>query len=85
MPRTALITGITGQDGSHLAELTLEKGDVVHGIKRRFIELSAAQLGWVGITWKGEATKESLLRREGFPGVGSMETPPSNPLSIKVP
>ncbi len=31
----ALITGITGQDGSHLAELLLEKGYVVHGIKRR--------------------------------------------------
>ncbi len=33
--RTALITGITGQDGSYLAELLLEKGYVVHGIKRR--------------------------------------------------
>ncbi len=35
MPKTALITGITGQDGSYLAELLLEKGYVVHGIKRR--------------------------------------------------
>ena len=34
MPR-ALITGITGQDGSYLAELLLEKGYEVHGIKRR--------------------------------------------------
>jgi len=32
---TALITGITGQDGSYLAELLLEKGYEVHGIKRR--------------------------------------------------
>ena len=31
----ALITGITGQDGSYLAELLLEKGYAVHGIKRR--------------------------------------------------
>lgn len=31
----ALITGVTGQDGSYLAELLLEKGYVVHGIKRR--------------------------------------------------
>jgi GDPmannose 4,6-dehydratase len=31
----ALITGITGQDGSYLAELLLEKGYIVHGIKRR--------------------------------------------------
>ena len=34
-PKTALITGITGQDGSYLAELLLEKGYEVHGIKRR--------------------------------------------------
>jgi GDPmannose 4,6-dehydratase len=33
--KTALITGITGQDGSYLAELLLEKGYIVHGIKRR--------------------------------------------------
>ncbi len=33
--KTALITGITGQDGSYLAELLLSKGYVVHGIKRR--------------------------------------------------
>ncbi len=33
--RKALITGITGQDGSYLAELLLEKGYEVHGIKRR--------------------------------------------------
>ena len=32
---TALITGITGQDGSYLAEFLLEKGYDVHGIKRR--------------------------------------------------
>jgi GDPmannose 4,6-dehydratase len=34
-PKVALITGITGQDGSYLAELLLEKGYEVHGIKRR--------------------------------------------------
>mgnify|MGYP001460248531 CR=1 FL=1 len=33
--KTALITGITGQDGSYLAELLLEKGYEVHGLKRR--------------------------------------------------
>ena len=33
--KVALITGITGQDGAYLAELLLEKGYVVHGIKRR--------------------------------------------------
>jgi len=35
LPKVALITGITGQDGSYLAELLLEKGYIVHGIKRR--------------------------------------------------
>src|SRR5215470_4128551 len=33
--KTALITGVTGQDGAYLAQLLLEKGYVVHGIKRR--------------------------------------------------
>ena len=35
MKKTALITGITGQDGSYLAEFLLEKDYIVHGIKRR--------------------------------------------------
>jgi GDPmannose 4,6-dehydratase len=35
MTKTALITGVTGQDGAYLAELLLKKGYAVHGIKRR--------------------------------------------------
>jgi len=35
MSKTALITGITGQDGAYLAELLLSKGYIVHGVKRR--------------------------------------------------
>ncbi|BFU42440.1 GDP-mannose 4,6-dehydratase [Krasilnikovia sp. MM14-A1004] len=35
MPKVALITGITGQDGSYLTELLIGKGYVVHGLKRR--------------------------------------------------
>ena len=35
MTKTALVTGVTGQDGSYLAEFLLEKGYEVHGIKRR--------------------------------------------------
>ena len=35
MKKTALITGITGQDGSYMAELLLEKGYEVHGVVRR--------------------------------------------------
>jgi GDPmannose 4,6-dehydratase len=34
-PKVAIITGVTGQDGSYLAEFLLEKGYIVHGIKRR--------------------------------------------------
>ena len=34
-PKVALITGITGQDGSYLAEFLLKKGYIVHGLKRR--------------------------------------------------
>ena len=33
--KVALITGMTGQDGAYLAELLLEKGYIVHGLKRR--------------------------------------------------
>jgi GDPmannose 4,6-dehydratase len=35
LAKTALITGITGQDGAYLAELLLDKGYTVHGVKRR--------------------------------------------------
>src|SRR5580698_1357621 len=35
MSKTALITGVTGQDGAYLSELLLKKGYIVHGIKRR--------------------------------------------------
>ncbi len=42
--KKALITGITGQDGSYLAELLLEKGYEVHGIKRRASSLNTARI-----------------------------------------
>lgn len=42
--KIALITGITGQDGSYLAELLLEKGYVVHGIKRRASQFNTARV-----------------------------------------
>ena len=38
--KVALITGITGQDGSYLAEFLLEKDYVVHGVKRRASSLN---------------------------------------------
>ena len=42
--KKALITGITGQDGSYLAELLLQKGYEVHGIKRRASSLNTARV-----------------------------------------
>jgi GDPmannose 4,6-dehydratase len=44
MTKRALITGITGQDGSYLAELLLEKGYEVHGIKRRASSLNTQRV-----------------------------------------
>ena len=43
-PKTALITGITGQDGSYLAELLLEKGYRVHGLKRRSSSFNTSRI-----------------------------------------
>ena len=42
--RIALITGMTGQDGAYLAELLLDKGYVVHGIKRRSSSFNSARI-----------------------------------------
>ena len=42
--KTALITGITGQDGSYLAELLLDKGYNVHGIKRRASSFNTSRI-----------------------------------------
>src|SRR5579872_485512 len=44
MSKTALITGVTGQDGAYLAELLLAKGYTVHGIKRRSSSFNTARL-----------------------------------------
>ena len=44
MAKRALITGITGQDGSYLAEFLLDKGYEVHGIKRRASSFNTARI-----------------------------------------
>jgi GDPmannose 4,6-dehydratase len=44
MPRVALITGITGQDGAYLARLLLDKGYIIHGIKRRSSSFNTARV-----------------------------------------
>jgi GDPmannose 4,6-dehydratase len=46
-PKVALITGITGQDGSYLAEFLLENGYFVHGIKRRAPSFNTQRGGYV--------------------------------------
>jgi len=44
MPKRALITGITGQDGSYLAELLLSKGYEVHGLRRRSSSFNTSRI-----------------------------------------
>jgi GDPmannose 4,6-dehydratase len=44
MSKTALITGVTGQDGAYLAQLLLDKGYIVHGIKRRSSSFNTARI-----------------------------------------
>lgn len=44
MGKRALITGVTGQDGSYLAELLLDKGYEVHGIKRRTSQINTKRI-----------------------------------------
>lgn len=44
MSKVALITGVTGQDGAYLAELLLNKGYIVHGIKRRSSLLNTGRI-----------------------------------------
>ena len=47
MKKTALITGITGQDGSYLAEFLINKGYEVHGIKRRSSSLNTTRIDYL--------------------------------------
>ncbi|TIS57626.1 MAG: GDP-mannose 4,6-dehydratase [Mesorhizobium sp.] len=51
MTKTALITGITGQDGAYLAQLLLSKGYEVHGLARRSstADVNTTRLKWLGI------------------------------------
>lgn len=47
MQKTALITGITGQDGAYLADFLLGKGYVVHGVKRRTSLINTARIDYL--------------------------------------
>jgi len=55
-PKKALITGITGQDGSYLAELLLEKGYEVHGLVRRSSSFN---------TWRIDHVRDRLVLHYG--------------------
>ena len=59
MSKVALITGVTGQDGSYLAEFLLEKGYEVHGIKRRASSFTPS--AWITfIRIRTPATRNSI-------------------------
>ena len=58
--KTALISGITGQDGSYLAEFLLQKGYEVHGILRRS---SSFNTGRIGTRHETETYHQPALRR----------------------
>lgn len=66
MAKTALITGILGQDGPYLAKLLLEKGYKVYGLVRRYSNPNFSNLDYVGVTkdinfLEGDLTDESSL------------------------
>jgi GDPmannose 4,6-dehydratase len=58
MTRKALITGITGQDGSYLAEFLIAKGYEVHGVKRRASSLNTERIAHAHST--GGPTRRGL-------------------------
>ena len=60
MKKTALITGITGQDGSFLAEFLVEKDYEVHGILRRF---SSFNTGWIEHLYFDEWVRDMKQQR----------------------
>jgi len=55
--KIALITGITGQDGAYLAELLLEKGYTVHGVKRRSSSLNTQRVDHLYVDPHEQSTK----------------------------
>ena len=59
MKKTALITGVTGQDGSYLAEFLIDKGYDVHGLKRRSSSLNTARIDHL---YRDPNTDEQILK-----------------------
>lgn len=67
--KCALITGITGQDGSYLTELLLAKGYAVHGVVRRTSNLLPSRIEHL-------RTDDSIYGRQLFLHYGDLTTPP---------
>jgi GDPmannose 4,6-dehydratase len=63
MKKVALITGITGQDGSYLAEFLLEKEYEVHGIKRRASSFNTQRIDHIFENMDVKSKFYSSLRR----------------------
>ncbi len=61
--KRALITGVTGQDGSYLAELLLAKGYEVHGLIRRSSSFNTARIDHIYQPAGGEPPHVPALRR----------------------
>lgn len=68
MTKTALVTGITGQDGAYLAALLLEEGYEVHGLARRSStsDVNLSRLDWLGITRDVKIVDGDLLDLSGM-------------------
>ena len=68
MAKTALITGITGQDGAYLAQLLLSKGYEVHGLARRSStsDVNLSRLKWLGIEGDVRIVDGDLLDLSGL-------------------
>ena len=63
MKKVALITGITGQDGSYLAELLIEKGYEVHGIMRRSSSFNTGRIEHLYLDeWVRDMKKDRLVQ-----------------------
>lgn len=68
MSKTALVTGITGQDGAYLAQLLLSKGYEVHGLARRSStsDVNLSRLRWLGIEKDVRIVDGDLLDLSGL-------------------
>ena len=64
MRKVALITGITGQDGSYLAEFLIEKGYEVHGILRRSSSFNTGRIEHLYLDEWPACLRSSLPRKE---------------------